>query len=392
MKKMMGWVVVLFALVAVTAMGADKYNNVWTGDAGDNDWNNDGNWWNSVSNNALAFLRGDNVDATPSVTNVNLSTADTVLGMRFQETTSTSSSNVSYRFGGAELTLDGSGTDAGLTELISWTGGGAGTQTFENSVVLNTINNANHQHIASSDGGGNLVFAGGLAQAGSSSSLGIYLYAGDVEISGGYDGSSKLTKIHDRAGAGILKFTGTGAWSGGGTVQVGTDATVLLAGDNTDSTRFAPGILHLLGGTLRLGNDEQVANGINVAFRDGDSVFDLDGNTETVASIAPFQIANFDSATIMMGDGGVLNLGNQTSGSIQTNLTIMEWNNGSDHIYVTGSMSSNDLALITFDGYDSGAFINDSDELLPTAIPEPATLGLFGATLGLFYLRRRMRG
>ncbi len=336
-----------------------QQNNVYTGNAGDNDLNNDANWWNSLGTNDAAFFRGDNIASNPAWASPSFSSATTLSAVKFQN-----SPGAAYIISGATLTIDG--TICGQTLLID-TGSSSYPQTFSNDVVLVSDDNANQRHITTS-GSETLVFAGTLSQGSSSAGIGIGLEDGDLEVRGNVDGSSKLWKLHDDAGDGIMKLTGGGSWTGAGTVQVALGAELLLARDTTDSSGFVPGNVQLGGGTLTLGNDEQIGDTVNVFYTVTDGgLFDLAGFEESIGTL----IFERDTlyGVVEMGDGGVLHLEGQSSTATWGSLVVTGWTSGSDHIYVDGgSFSASQLAGITFDGYAAGAKV-EGGELLPDGAP-----------------------
>lgn len=358
MKKCM---MIISAALLLGAAGVQAGNNVYSGSAGDNDFNNDANWWNSLDPTDSAFFRGDNLVANPTWAFPNLSATDTVSRLVFQASVSTES----YTFSGEKLIIDGNGDTHTL--LIESQGANTNDQTFANSVELVSIDNANNRHIKST-GSGTLIFSGTLSQGSASSGLGIGLGYGDIEISGNVNGASKLWKLHNDAGDGIMKLTGSGVWTGSGTVQVASGAELLLARDTTDSSGFVPGNVQMGGGILTLGNDEQIGDAANVYYSVSDGgLFDLDGYTESVGGLV------FDRDTIYgvldLGDGGALHIENQSSTATWgTSLIVTNWSEGSEHIYVDGgSFSSNQLAAITFDGFSAGAQVV-GDELYPASL------------------------
>jgi len=358
MKKRM----IISALVLGAGLvQAAVQNNVWTGNAGDNDFNNDTNWWNSIAADDLAFFRGDDVADFPARTNADLSADITISGLKFQGSIL---ADAAYNITGSGGTLTLDGDPEGQATLVEVFNAVTVNQTIAADLVLDTINNANNQHIKTGSGAG-LILSGTVSQGAGSSGLGIFVGNGDIEISGNVDGSGMLWKIRDNAGGtGVLKLTGSGVWSGFGTVQIDNNAEVLLSRSTTDSSAFRPGVLQILdGGTLSLGNDEQIYDQLPVNL--GSGVFNLDGNTETVFGFK--FLAVDDSASLDMGVGGVLNLGGQDSAAVWGDLTIYNWNSGEDHIYVTGgSFSAAQLAAITFDKWEPAGAKVEGGELLPT--------------------------
>ena len=350
----------VFVLAAGIAQAATEAN-VYHGAANDGDFNNAANWWNPVTANDIAYFRGDTIDLFPDRANIALSVPTTIAGMNFQGSII---AGAAYNITGSTLTLDGHAE--GETVLINVFPEVTVNQTIASDLVFKTFNNANNTHIKTSTGAG-LVLSGTVSQDAGSQGLGIYVGDGDVEISGTVEGAGLLWKIHDNgggSGTGILKLTGTGIWSGFGTVQISAAAEVLLARSTTDSTAFGSGVLQIQnGGTLSLGNDEQMFDTLDVAF--GSGTFNLDGHAETLRSLE-FLTAG-DLATLDMGSGGTLNLGDQDSAALWGTLAVLNWDSGEDHIYVAGgSFSVAQLAAIAFDGWDPVGAKVEGGELLPT--------------------------
>jgi len=334
MKK---YICVVFSLLSVLILNvAAQSNAVYTGSAGDGDFSNPTNWYAWPATNVPyqvqatdnAFFRGDGIATNPAATNVVLSAPYTVSSLKFQEGGPQACPGAAYRFSGAALTVDGTLTSQ--SELISFVSDTTNDQVLGCDVVLKSFNNANNEHLKSSQLSGDLIFTGELSQDSSSMGIGIHLYDGDVVIAGDVNGASKLWKIHDKTGDGIVRLTGNGTWSGFGTVQINTGAEVLLARDTTDSTGFAPGVLQLLGGTLQLGNAEQILNALEVNFAATTGWLNLAGNTETVAGLKFATAAH--AGVIDMGGGGVLRLNNQNSSTTWGALKITNWSEGVDHI------------------------------------------------------------
>ncbi len=381
MKK---WTVGLLAVVLSAGIAlAATQNNVYTGNADDGDFNNAANWWNSITTNDNLFFRGDNIATNPSRANIDLSAPASVTKINYQGSKLASAAYTITGTGGA-LTIDAV-PENNTTQLIDVFDAVTAVQTIAADLVLRTASNANSAHIRTGTGAG-LVLSGDVTQPSDSKGVGIAIGNGNVTLSGTLTGNGKLWKIH-RNGAsatGVLNVTGT--WSGG-TLQIDSGAEVLLARSTADNTAFGAAILQILdGGTLSLGNDEQVSDLTSVAM--GSGSFNLDGNTETINSLN--FLAADDSASIDMGSGGVLRFGNQNSAATWGDLTIYNWIDGSDHIYVDGgTFSEAQLSAITFDGSGEVGAQIVGGELI--AIPEPATLGLIAfCSTGILMMRRLM--
>jgi hypothetical protein len=383
MKK---WTVGLIAVLSSAGLAlAAIENNVYTGNAGDNNFNNNANWWNAVTPNDAAFFRGDNIAANPAWANVNLSAPVTISAITYQ---GTELASAAYNIGGANtLTIDGN--PEARTLLIEVANAVTANQTISANLVLSSYNDANNAHIKTGSGGGGLILSGNVSQAAGSHGVGIFVGKGDVELSGTVNGSGKLWKVSDNAGgAGVLKVTG--AWSGG-TLQIATATAVHLNHAAADSTALAGLFLQLVGGDLVLENDEQIGDSVNLTF--GAAVagtFDLGGQTETISGLQ-FGAASGQSGILDMGAGGILHLLNQNSAANWGTLTVTNWSNGSDFIFVDGgSFSTAQLGAINFDGYGTGAQVLEG-KLVPTAIPEPTTVGLFFISACGILAARRMK-
>ena len=358
MKK---WIITVLVLSAGIAQAAVQ-NNVWTGQGDDNDFNYSSNWWNSVTANDIAFFRGDFVEAFPARANADLSADVTITGIKFQCNVL---SNAAYNITGSAGTLTLDGNLESQTTLIEVFNTALADQTIAADLVLSTWNNANNAHIKTGTGAG-LILSGTVTQNAASSGVGIKIGNGDIEMSGNVNGSGKNWKIHDNGGgSGLLKLTGNGIWSGFGTVQISSGVEVLLNRSTTNSTAFAPGVLQVQGGgTLSLGNDEQMTDTLDLTLGDN-SAFKLDGHTETIRGLNFLNAAN--AAVVDMGSGGILHLASQNSAATWGALAIGNWVSGANHIYVDGgSFSAAQLATITFEGWSPAGAKVEGGELLPT--------------------------
>ncbi len=382
MKK---WTVGLMAVVLSAGL-AQAANNVYTGNADDGDFNNAANWWNSVTLDDNLFFRGDNIATTPSRANINLSAPVSVNKINYQGTLLASAAYNITGTGGA-LTIDAVPAN-NTTQLIDVFSAVTADQTIGADLVLRTASNANSAHIRTGTGAG-LVLSGDVTQPSDSQGVGIAIGNGDVTLSGTVTGNAKLWKIHDNGGgSGVLNVTGT--WSGG-TLQISTGAEVFLARSTADSTAMGGLLLQLVGGDLRLGNDGQLGDNMNLSFAAATAgTFRLDGNTETIGGLNFTATDGSQSGSIDMGVGGVLRLAAQDDTAKWGNLTILNWADGSDHIYVDGgTFSEAQLSTITFDGSGEVGAQIVGGELI--AIPEPATLGLITVCFsGLWAMRRLM--
>lgn len=333
---------------------------IWGGAGATDNWSDSANW---LSGN-IADGSGENAEFRTAGANVVLTQERTVLHLYQQNTAA------NHYFSGSALTMYGnlSNFSVNSTEMI-----------FNNAVTMNSVND----HIQTA-GLGSLELAGGLSIT--TGAVELAPNGGGIIISGSLDAGGREIRLQDGT-AGTVALTGSGAWTGGGTLRI-YDGTFLAARTASDSTGIAADTIQLFnGGTLRLGNAEQIVNTENIGFVENGGVFDLDGYAETIKG---FATAAAVSGNVAMGTAGVLHLANQSSADILAGLLITEWADGEDHIYVDGgSFSVGQLSAITFDGYGAGAQVLGG-ELIPVAIPEPATLGLLALFGFALFVRRHL--
>ena len=359
MKK---WIVGLMAVVLSAGL-ARADNNVYTGNADDGDFNNAANWWNSVTPDDNLFFRGDHIAANPGRANVNLSAPVSVYRINYQGTTLASAAYNITGTGGA-LTIDAVPAN-NTTQLSDVFSAVTADQTIAADLVLRTASNANSAHIRTQTGAG-LILSGDVTQPSDSQGVGIAIGNGDVTLSGTVTGNAKLWKIHDNGeGSGVLNVTGR--WSGG-TLQIATGAEVFLNRSAADSTAMSGLLLQLVGGDLSLGNDEQIGDNVNLSFAAATAgTFNLDGNTETIGGLNFTATDASQSGSIDMGVDGILRLAAQDDTAKWGNLTVLNWAEGSDTIYVDGgAFSAAQLATITFDNWEPAGAKVEGGELLPT--------------------------
>lgn len=385
MKK---WIVMLTAMVlgagsAQAQLGATIYG--FNSPPADGQWNTVANWWDLPTAGHAAYFRGDNLAS--GVQAVNIDAIGGIAGAVYF--TGEGNGAVAHNITGTgTLTIDasvanvsGAMIDIRNNTLVTV------DQTISTAIVLKSNSNANDEHIRTRGSAGGLILSGAVSQAAGSQGIGILLGNGDVEFSGSVDGSGNLWKVRSDGGTGIVKITGTA--SGSGLLQIDTGAKVLLNRSLADNSAMDFSLLRLVGGELALGNDEQIGDILEVGFSAAlAGVFNLDGHTETIGGLM------FDGTTqsgsLDMGLDGVLRLSAQNDTAVWGDLTVLNWAEGSDHIYVDGgSFSSSQLANITFDGYAAGAQVIGGELV---AIPEPATLGLLGGCFaGMLFIRRRFK-
>jgi autotransporter-associated beta strand protein len=186
----------------------------------------------------------------------------------------------------------------------------------------------------------------------------------------------------------------TALTSAGGSLQKLGLGTLTLNAVNTFD-----GPTTISAGTLRLGNNERIADASALVF--GGGTLATNGFEEVVSSIGLSE-----SSTLDLGDGASI-VAFQDIGSIDTSktLTIVNWTGseeggGTDQVYITDgqNLTGMQLASIQFldpNGFDPGMYgaaQTEFGEIVPTAVPEPASIGLLSlGMVGLLQRRRRQR-
>jgi autotransporter-associated beta strand protein len=206
-----------------------------------------------------------------------------------------------------------------------------------------------------------------------------------LTVSGAISGAFDLTK----ADTGTLTLSGANTYIGATTVSGGT-----LTLTSADALGATVGIRLQAGGSLELGGGLN-ANRINDNARlslEGGQLYGLSGN-ETMQGID----VSADSAIHLQIDGvhGDLEfLGMTHTGGV---LRIFNWagtagsTGQDDRVFIFGSLTTDMLASIYFDGYAPGATQLGSSEIVPGVVPEPGSLGLL-ITGALGFLSRCRMG
>jgi len=378
------WIVMLTAMVlgAGGAQAATIYG--YNTPPIDGQWNTATNWWHLPTSSDAAYFRGDNL--TDGVQTVNIDAAGGIAGAIYF---SGGENGEGHPYVAHDITGVGTLTIAPAADMgpmIRMYSEVQVDQTISADVVLTSQSDRFQNHIVTYAGGtANLILSGHVSQSGGQG-IGIGIGDGNVVFSGTVDGSSAFWNIHDNGGTTDKAMVVTGSFAGDAIFQVG--ATVRLNNAAADSSTLDVSYLRLVGGELALMNDHQLADTEVVGFAATDAgTFNLDGNTDTIGGLQ-FETAT-DAGSLDMGLDGVLRLSAQDSAAVWGDLTVLNWTEGSDHIYVDGgSFSSSQLANITFDGYAAGAQVVGGELV---AIPEPATLGLLGGCFaGMLFVRRRL--
>ena len=143
--------------------------------------------------------------------------------------------------------------------------------------------------------------------------------AGTLNLSGVVSGSGfSLTKV----GAGEVVLSGTSAntYTGGTTVSAGTLTLNKTAG--LDATGPS-GTISVTGGTLALGNDNQINNSVTLAL--GGGTFLTNNNSDTIGNLS---LLGNSTINFSNGDSSVLTFtnANNAAGVGLAKLTVADWN------------------------------------------------------------------
>jgi len=155
------------------------------------------------------------------------------------------------------------------------------------------------------------------------------------------------------------------------------------------------------GGTLLLGNTNQIIDSANLTLNGGTfSTGETVGFSETLGTLTLSGTSSIDLGTashlLQFADSSAL------SGAWSGALTIYGW---TGFPYTSGtagqiffgnnssSLTSGQLSMISFDGFGSGAILLTTGELVPVAVPEPhAILAALLIAAAIAYRERRTLG
>jgi autotransporter-associated beta strand protein len=370
------------APAAVTASGN------WTSNASGN-WGNSANWQSNVIADGAGNTAHFDVTNISSDVTVNLDTSRTIGNLYIGDTDATNHYTISP-LSGSTLTFDPISTsflDPSILQQRSTSAGDtiAANIFFKNDLQINNLS-ASHQFTIS----GNIASSGAN---GSSHSLGFNSSgaAGDILVSGNISNGNTGATIFLGVDHGTVTLTGTNTYTGGTEVFGGT---LLINGDNSAANgAFYVDNSGTLGGHGIIGSDVDVFGG------------KITGDTTTTVGTLTMNSLTFGGE--VGGGTYIANLSGATSDllAITQTLTIFSGTGlqivgSADNMttYVLATFQSLhgqfDPSLIS--GIPSGYSLvyNATDiELVPTAIPEPATW--IGGVLGLAAIgwakRRRRR-
>lgn len=298
--------------------------------------------------------------------------------------------NSTLTFGGGTLAANGTFSRSGNVVLNA----GGGTINVTNSATVTTSGVYSGSGGLTKDGAGTLVLSnsgnnysgvttvtGGtlVAATGNSLSSNSALIMGNVTGANAVlTGSQTVSSL---AGGGTNG--GNISISGGNTLTVGRDNTSttyagVISGNNANLVKTGTGTMILSGantytgsttvtggGTLGLGNNNVLANNSSLILNGG--TFATNGYTDQIGAMSVTA-----SSTLDMGSNpgvSMLSISSLVLTSGNT-LTISGWTGSvtggvGTQFYSTATYTSTYLSLVTFDGYDPGAFQLTSGEIVP---------------------------
>ena len=342
-------------------------------------WSNPANWsGGAIADGAGNTAHFDTLDITIDVT-VTLDTSRTIGAVAIGDTNGTHHYTISPS-GGSTLTFDNVGNDATLDQVAGSAGDTISVPIILNSDLIVTNASANV-----------LTLSGGIA---GSSSFQSVRFNGNITVSGNITNGG-ATQLATNVSGGTVIFSGTNSYKGGTNVSAGT---LLVNGDNSAATGavqvFGTGTL---GGTGTIGGTVYTFDG-TITGADATSVGTLTLKSNLLIDTQEgggTYLANIMGTTSdLLAIMGTLRLGPASSlivsGTLDgfTTYTIATFSNLVDDLEfgsVSGVPTNYDLVY------------HDMDiQLIPNAIPEPATwvggalaLGAIGFTQRKRLARRR---
>ena len=243
------------------------------------------------------------------------------------------------------------GTTAGTTVNTGGTLGLQGGITVPAAESLNLSGTGVSALGALRNVSGDNTFAGNITLLANSS---IGSAAGTGTLTGVTSGAFAVTKV----GTGDIVLGGTSAntYTGGTTVSAGTLTLNKTAG--LDATGPS-GTITVTGGTLALGADNQINDGITLALNGG--TFRTNNNSDTIANLSLLASSTINFSN---GDSSALTFTNATR-SLATILTVADWNGiptvgggGSQLVFTnpggTNFVAGVDTTAVSFTGFGAG--------------------------------------
>lgn len=350
-------------------------------------WSTPANWVGAnVASGAGATAHFDALDLTNNVT-VTLNTSRTIGNVHVGDTNGTHS----YTFipsVGSVLTFDNGTTDTSFSSLLQQTATSAG------DTVAVPIQMKNYLDINNLSTTQPFTISGDIAPA-SGKSVNVQFNhvdtsvtpAGNINVTGNLTNPSSVLGVV--VNGGTVTFTGTNTYSGGTEVNGGTllingdnsgatgAVTVFFSGSVLGGTGIMGGTVSTYGGTITGGTTTTVGaltltGNVNINTGEGGGTYlaNLSGNTSDLLAIAQKLTLGLDTTLSIVG----------TADGVTT--------------YILATFSSHDNVFGTVTGIPSGYSLvyNPTDiELVPTAIPEPATWIGGALALGALALTQKRR-
>lgn len=335
---------------------------------GSGDWSTASNWsGGTIPSGANSNAHFDTLNITTDVT-VTLDSSRTVGELYLGDTDGTHQYTIAPS-GGTSLTFDSGGAfDHSIIQQSSTSGG----DTIAANIFTNQSLDINNQSTAKE-----LTISGNIASSAANGSSQLIWFnlgtgaTGDIRVTGNIsDGATGATVGIVVSNGGTVLLQGTNTYGGITEVDAGT---LLINGDNSGATgtyySYSPGIL---GGTGTVGGDVYTYGGTvtgatatttgqltlqgNVLFSTGEGggtyLANLDGNMSDLLAI---------TGMLVLGEGSTLNIQGTADGFTT---------------YILATFASRTDTFDTEMGVPLGYTLvyNATDiELVPTAIPEPAT-------------------
>ena len=278
--------------------------------------------------------------------------------------------------GKGNVVLDGGAGKAGTLDLNGHNvaiNGLSGTSAGPGGVEGTVVNNGADKTLSVGNGNASAIFAGNIA-----------------------DGTGKVSISKEGTGTQTLGGLASNTYTGTTTVNGGT----LALNKNSGVDAVGPGeILLNSGGTLLLQNADQINNAANLTLNGG-TFSTGTGFNETLGIVTLTK----DSSLSLGNSIHLLQFGDSslTAWSPTAKLTIYGWSGfgGSEGYSTLGqiffgsnslTLAGDQLANINFNGFDPGAMLLSTGELVPTAVPETGTYVAGLLLVGLVAWRERKR-
>jgi hypothetical protein len=333
MKTMMK-TVLLVGILCSLATNVMAQSRIWDGGAGTSSFDAAQNWSGDTLPSSVSQAQFGELypgGGFPSGTSISIGSPRTQSGLVFW-------SDQDITISGAALTLSGSAAVGAR---------GMGDFTIENSLAIPA--SAVPWYITST-GTGTLAIDGGISSV-----------------------TTRVVVIGNSGGTalGTVQFGGAAANSYLGTTIVEQNSTLVL--NKSAGATAIPGSVRVnSGATLRLAAGNQIADNAGLNLFNG-GTFDANGQTERMAALNVTGTGN----KIRLGAGAANITFSSASG---TGVTIYDWEGNAGQsgtagrVFINTAPSDTWLASVTFEGFTQGAMLIAGNELVPSAVPEPAAM------------------